>query len=433
MRRLLSAFLEALFRVLFTYECVGEEKLPASGPAVVASNHPSYLDPILLSLQARRPIRFMAWDALFRVPLLGVLLRLFGAIPVDVRKGKGKEAYERAKALVEAGEIVGIFPEGKRSRSGWMEPQLREGAVRLARETGALLYPATITGAFRAWPHFRLLPRPARVRVRFHDPIDPSRWRDEPEEAALPAMLAELRQRVERSLLPGVKADLRLSVIYRRPSPWLRPHEYLPPLLLALLVFWKTRLVTPVLPAYAYLAYLLADHYLIPQGRLVKWVRNSSPVVFLVTWGLPALEAGGLTPQLAPRALAAVMLAALFPYFYDRGFTALSFVKGFSAAFCLGAAALWFWPTPVGLHVALAAFAAAFAWEQGSVFWHWSVPILVAYAATVGIWLGGGANLIPSATAGLVAWLLVRVFPHREPALVVEEPEEVPTGLGLLR
>lgn len=433
MRRLLSAFLEALFRVLFTYECLGEEKLPQRGGAVVASNHPSYLDPILLSLQARRPIRFLAWDALFRVPFLGLLLRVFGAIPVDTRKGKGHQAYERAKWLVEQGEIVGFFPEGQRSSSGWMEANLREGAVRLARETGAPLYPATITGAYRAWPHFRLLPRPARIRVRYHDPIDPTPWRDQPEDVALPALSAELRQRVERSLLPGVKADLRIGLIYRRPSPWLRPHEYLPALLLALLVFWKTRLFVPVLPAYGYLAYLLLDHYVIPQGRAIKWLRNTSPVLFLLAWGPKALALGGLTAPIAPRALAVVMIGALFPYFYERGYTALGFVKGVAVAFVLGAVATWLWPTPVGLHVTLACFAAAFAWERATVFWHWSVPILIAYAATVGLWLGAGVNLVPSATAGLAAWLCVRIFPYREAAAVVEETQEPEPGFGLLR
>src|SRR5262245_34240930 len=155
--------LEALFRVLFTYDCLGKENLPGAGPAVVAANHPSYLDPVLLSLQAPRPIRFMAWDALFRVPLLGALIRTLGAFPVDVRRGKGREAYEKARALVESGEVVGIFPEGKRSQTGWMESSLREGAARLAWETGAPLIPATIVGAYRAWPHFQSLPRPARI------------------------------------------------------------------------------------------------------------------------------------------------------------------------------------------------------------------------------------------------------------------------------
>lgn len=430
MRRALYGVIEALFRVLFTYDCRGEEKLPERGPAVVAANHPSYLDPVLLSLQVRRPIRFMAWDALFRVPLLGSFMRAFGAFPVDIRKGKGREAYERARALVEQGEIVGIFPEGRRSETGWMEPALREGAARLAWETGAPLYPATIAGAYRAWPHFRVLPQPARIRVRYHDPIAPAPWRDKPEELALPDLLAELRRRVERSLMPGVKADLRLNLLYRRPSPWLRPHEYLPPLLLALLPFWQTRSLTDVLPAYAYVGYLLVDHYLLPQGRLVKWLRNSSPVVFLLAWGPRALELAGLAAPWAPGALAAVTLGALFPYLYERGYTALTFIKGLVAAFLLGAAALRYFPTPAGLHVTVALYAAAFAWERRTVFWRWSVPILLAYAGYLGFALGAGRHVVPAAVAALLGWALARLFPHREPALQAEAPAE---GLSLLR
>ena len=177
MKQAIKTLIEALFRVLFTYDCIGQEKVPATGPAVIAANHPSYLDPFLLGLQVRRPIHFMAWDAWFKVPLVGALMRIFDAFPVDVRKGKGREAYEKAKGLLRSGEVVGIFPEGKRSRTGWLEPALREGAARLAWETGAPLIPATISGAYRAWPHYQSLPRPARIRVRYHDPIDPGPWR----------------------------------------------------------------------------------------------------------------------------------------------------------------------------------------------------------------------------------------------------------------
>ena len=433
MRRALYGVIEAFFRVLFTYDCLGEEKLPESGPAVVAANHPSYLDPVLLSLQVRRPIRFMAWDALFKVPLLGAFIRAFGAFPVDIRKGKGREAYERARALVEQGEMVGIFPEGRRSETGWMEPVLREGAARLAWETGAPLYPATIAAAHRAWPHFRLLPQPARIRVRYHDPIDPAPWRDQPEDVALPALLGELRRRVERSLMPGVKADLRMNLLYRRPSPWLRAHEYLPPLMLALLAFWKTRSLADVLPAYAYVGYLLVDHYLLPQGRLVKWLRNSSPVLFLLAWGPQALALAGWPAPWAAGALTAVTLGALFPYLYERGYTALTFIKGLVAAFLLGTVALRYFPTPAGLHVVVGLYAAAFAWERRTVFWRWSVPILLAYAGYLGLELGRARNVVPAAVAALLGWGLARLFPHREGGPRAETAAPPHDGLGLLR
>lgn len=431
MARLFKKLLEALFRVLFTYECVGEEQVPAEGPAVVAANHPSYLDPILLSLHVERPIRFMAWDTLFGVPLLGGFMKSLGAFPVDIRKGKGREAYEKAKALVQAGELVGIFPEGRRSQTGWMEPTLREGAARLAWETGAPLIPATIAGAYRAWPHFQSLPRPARIKVRFHDPINPIPFSNLPEEQALPALLAVLRERVERTLLPGVKKDLRMGVLYRLPAPWPRGYEYLPVLGLALLVFWKARSLAPVAPAYAYLLYLLLDHFLIPQRRLLKWVRNASPVFFFLGYGPMALKALGLPLIPAGEALAAVLLGALFPYLYEHGRTALSFVRGLVAAACLELGALYLAAAGVGPHVALPLFAAAFAWERETVFWRYTSPLLALYAFGLWLLLGGGMAVVPHALAGLLAWLLVRLFPYRPPSAKPEEPEVVGLGLRL--
>jgi 1-acyl-sn-glycerol-3-phosphate acyltransferase len=432
MRKALQALVEALFRVLFSYDCRGEEHVPAAGPAVVAANHPSYLDPVLLSLQVPRPIHFMAWDALFRVPLLGALMRLMGAFPVDIRKGRGREAYEKARLLVEKGELVGIFPEGKRSRTGWMEPALREGAARLARETGAPLVPASIAGAFRAWPHFQPLPRPARIRVRFHEPIDPAAYAQLPEDEALSALLAELRRRVDRTLLPGVKADLRMSLLYRTPAPWPRVHEWLPPLALALLVFWKTRSLMTVAPAYAYLAYVLLDYFAIPQRRITKWLRNASPVGFLLGFGPVVIQALGLPSVAAPEALAAVVGGAFFPYLYERGETALGFVRGCVAAACLELGALELAHSPMGPHVALLLFATAYAWERRSVFWRYAVPVLLAYLVVLARMLGAGLELLPHVLAALMAWLLARLVPMRPSAPPPEAPGSPgDTGLGL--
>ena len=432
MRTALRTLFEAAFRVLFTYDCRGEEKLPATGPAVVAANHPSYLDPLLLSLQVARPIRFMAWDALFKVPLLGGLIRSFGAFPVDVRRGQGRAAYEKARILVESGEIVGLFPEGRRSRTGWMETTLREGAARLALETGAPLVPVTITGAFRAWPYFRALPTPARITVHYHDPIDPTPYRALPEGEAVPALLDELRRRVERSLLPGVKADLRIDLLYRSPAPGPRLHEYGPAFALALLVFWKTRSLGAVAPAYAYIAYLLLDQFLIPQRRIVKWVRNASGVFFPLLYAhrvvLPAL---GLASVPAAGALLAVLSGAFFAYLYERGRVALGFIRGLVLAMSLGLAAFYLTPTGVGPHISLTVFAASYAWERRTVFWRYAAPLLFLYDLVVVRWLHAGLEVLPHAVAGLLAWLFVRFLPDGRAPVEEAEPPPTTTSLGL--
>jgi 1-acyl-sn-glycerol-3-phosphate acyltransferase len=428
----LRTLVEACFRVLFSYECLGTEWIPARGPAIVAANHPSYLDPVLLSLSVARPIRFMAWERILRVPLLGALARLFGAFPVDLTPGQGRSAYEAAKRLVEEGELVGIFPEGRRSRAGFLEPELREGAARLALETGAPLVPVTIRGAFRAWPHFRRLPGFVQIQVRYHEPIDPAPFRTQPKEAAIAALLAELRRRVDRTLMPGVKADARIESLYRGAAPWPRLFEAGPALGLALLVFWKARAFAAVWPCYAYVGYLLADLLLIPQRRSSKRLRNASAAVFTLAylgWALPSL---GLPRPVGGAALAGVLAGAAFPYLYERGRTALGFMRGLVAAALLETGALALARTPLGPHLALPLFAAAFAWEERSVFWRYAAPVLAAYALVVPLWLGGRVELLPHALAGLAAWMVVRFLSAGTSAEADEAGPDSPTSsLGL--
>jgi 1-acyl-sn-glycerol-3-phosphate acyltransferase len=426
---LLKVVLESIFRVLFVYECEGVEFVPKEGPGLIAANHASYLDPILLSLDVERPIHFMAWDALFRVPVLGPFLSVFGAFPVDITPGKGRAAYVEAKTLVEAGEIVGVFPEGKRSHTGWMEPTLREGVARLALETGAPLVPASISGSYRAWPYSRTVPSPNPIKVRFHEPIDPVPFRALPEKEAIPALLARIRESVDRSLLPAVKADLRRTVLYSMPGPFPRLFEFLPAFFAAVLLFWKTRSRMAMAPPYLYLLYLLVDHYVIPQNRVVKLLRNASSVFFLLALAPTLIATLGRPPIVSEEALVAVLVGTLFPLVYEHGRTALAFIRGMGVAILLSGLAYFLFPAPFGPHVALPLFAAAFCWERKTVFWWGAVPLLVIYMVNSVLAMGADARIMPHAIAGLLSWILSRFVPSRVES---QNPERhTLEGLGL--
>ena len=203
----------------------------------------------------------------------------------------------------------------------------------------------------------------------------------------------------------------------------------MPALAQAILVFWKTHSLWSVVPGYAYVAYLLLDHFLIPQSRLMKWIRNASPMAFALGVGPMTLRALGLPEPPAGAALVATLSGAAFAYLYARSFTALTFVSGFVAVACLELGALVLAPVVAGPHVALPLYAAAFAWERRTVFWRYAAPVLAAYALAAAVVMGGGVRLAPHAVAGLVAWLLVRMFPYH--SVTRPRPEPVVVGLGL--
>src|SRR5262249_21842874 len=132
-----------LFRVLFSVEHHGIENIPADGAVIIAGNHPSYLDPLLVGLPIKRAIRFMAWDALFKIPLLGQTIKAVGAFPVDIRKGKGESAFREALRVLNEGDALGIFPEGQRSGQAAMGG-IRTGGAGVAIETGRAIGPVTL-------------------------------------------------------------------------------------------------------------------------------------------------------------------------------------------------------------------------------------------------------------------------------------------------
>lgn len=130
--------------LFFHIRIYGAEHWPRRGPAIIASNHASNLDPCLVGIAFPGQIRWMAKAELWRVPLLGWLVTRLGAFPVH-RGEADREAIRRAKQLIREGWIVGMFPEGTRQRQGRLgEPQA--GVGMLAMEPGVPVIPVRIRG-----------------------------------------------------------------------------------------------------------------------------------------------------------------------------------------------------------------------------------------------------------------------------------------------
>jgi 1-acyl-sn-glycerol-3-phosphate acyltransferase len=163
--------IRALSRVYFGLELVGVEHIPAAGPLIVTPNHQTYADPPLVSLPVRRPVYYMAWNRLFEIPIFGRLIRRLRAFPVQIESSDPRATREAVR-LLQAGQVVMIFPEGERSPDGRVQ-RFKPGAFRLAASLPAPVLPVTIAGGHDAWPPGRLLPRPGRITITFHPPIHP--------------------------------------------------------------------------------------------------------------------------------------------------------------------------------------------------------------------------------------------------------------------
>jgi 1-acyl-sn-glycerol-3-phosphate acyltransferase len=136
-----------LLNIPFSWKVEGRENIPLTGSLILATNHVHLLDPFFLLFSSPRWINFMAKEELFRSPFLRPWLRLFGAIPIR-RKGKVKEKQKILKSArneLEKGLILGMFPEGGRSRDGKLRKG-KTGSVVIASKTNVPILPVGIAG-----------------------------------------------------------------------------------------------------------------------------------------------------------------------------------------------------------------------------------------------------------------------------------------------
>ncbi len=192
------------------FDMEGIDNIPAEGGAILASNHRSYVDPLVVSFvaaKAGRPARFLSKKQVTDAPVVGPIVRSLGAIRVD-REGDASDSTKQASTALRAGELIALFPQGTIPRGlKFFEPKLegRYGAVRLAIETGKPLVPMALWGTEKAWPRNRKLPYllnladPPLIRVRVGRAFHPQS--DDMDKA-----IVELMEKIQ-ALLPAEAAN----------------------------------------------------------------------------------------------------------------------------------------------------------------------------------------------------------------------------------
>lgn len=164
-RPLIGSYVHLLERL----EVVGLENIPADGPVILVANHVHSMDIVTIALPVMRQTHYMAKVELFRVPVFGGFLRLMGAFPV--RRGESdRESLRVAQEVISSGQILGIFPEGHRSRTGKMAAGL-PGVALIAMRSGAPIVPVAISGTERTLKGLRIGPWAPTVRLVYGEPF----------------------------------------------------------------------------------------------------------------------------------------------------------------------------------------------------------------------------------------------------------------------
>lgn len=149
-----------------------EEPLKNEGPYILAANHVSYLDPIVLGVAFKRQVIFIAKKEIFEVPIIGLIVKSLGAIPVD-RKKTNPVSMKRSLSLLKNGYVLGIFPEGTRSLDGELL-KFNMGMVKIALNTESPIVPIGIVGTFDIFPSKSRIPKfleRKKITIHFGKPM----------------------------------------------------------------------------------------------------------------------------------------------------------------------------------------------------------------------------------------------------------------------
>lgn len=172
----LRFLLGPLARLLLRARVTGQENVPATGAVILASNHLSFIDSMVIPLSAPRRVRYLAKAEYFTTPGLGgwvtrTLFTALGALPVERETSRAAQAaLDTALAVLHDGDAFGIYPEGTRSRDGRLA-RGKTGVAWLALTADCPVVPVAVSGTDRVQPVGATWPRPHRVTVTFGAPL----------------------------------------------------------------------------------------------------------------------------------------------------------------------------------------------------------------------------------------------------------------------
>jgi len=179
-----AAVMRPILNLIVKRDWRGGEKLPKSGPAIVVCNHISYLDPLTFShflYNNGRAPRYLGKESVFKIPIIGFIIKSAGQIPVKRESKDAIQGYEHAIAVLKAGHLLGVYPEGTLSRDPELWPMKgKTGVARLALQTGVPVYPCASWGPEKVIPPYgkriKLFPR-TKVTVLMGKPVDLIKWK----------------------------------------------------------------------------------------------------------------------------------------------------------------------------------------------------------------------------------------------------------------